>query len=131
MERLTIRPWGNVPAHVLEKRTHPRVPAVLPCSLEINGGSLYSGHTLDLSLGGVCVRSRALMAQQDRPPMVGQRGILTLQMKKGGANSSIRVKCRVRHTHLNGIGLSVRFEDLAEVDLTALIDLLDAHDSGV
>jgi len=131
MEPLSVKPREIVPAHLLEKRTYPRVPAVLPCSLELNGESVYSGHTVDLGLGGVCVRSRALLDAQDKQPMIGRRGILTLQMKLGAANGSIRVKCRIAQMHANGIGLSVRFEDLAEVDLKALIDLLDAHDAGL
>lgn len=130
MDPLSTKPQDIVPAHLLEKRTYPRVPAVLPCSLEFNGDSVYSGHTVDLGLGGVCVRSRALLDAQGKQPMIGRRGILTLEMKLGGASTSMRVKCRIAQMYANGIGLSVRFEDLAEVDLKTLTDLLDAHEAG-
>jgi type IV pilus assembly protein PilZ len=107
------RPQGE---HLAEKRTHPRVIAIIDVTCKHADGATFAAVAKDVSLGGMFLEC------DDSPPFGTQ---LTLECRLPGARQDSALPAVVRWT--NAMGFGVQFGLLGARETHSLTELMRRH----
>ncbi len=107
-----------------ERRLHLRETITLSCYLEMASGATFNGYTEDIGMGGVFMRSHEFAAKPDRAPRMGDTGLLILHYTKGYIKRGLRLRCRIAHAQLSGIGIDTYPSDLTEEQADTLEQII-------
>jgi hypothetical protein len=106
-------------------RKFPRLSIDIPASLQMEDGTIYKGHTRNISYGGIYFKSEELDIRYRVTPKEDDKGAILILYNNDDEIIAAKIPCAIAHNDSQGAGIA--FTGLSDNNHSALKDIFKSN----